>query len=173
MGQRTVIIVQHDDKKENKRQTRAFYHQWGIGRILPSQLVSVLNGTLSTSEWRPDYLQKLQPQGTMDITENYETEELNALDFDNPQAVGEAIKAADNNNGGLFVRITTSGQIGHAFDSIEYAYMCGGDTGDKYKGFCSTEEWFKKNGYEYIDDDFKAYYNQVVAYFEAKDRGAK
>ena len=165
--------MQHHDKRENKKQTSVFYHQWGVGRILPSQLVSVLNGTLSACEWRPDYVKTLKPPGTLDITEEYKPAELEALDFGNAKAVGDIMKAADNNNGGLFVRITTDGQIGQEFDSIEYAYMCGEDTKGNYKSFCSTDEWFKKNGYDYIDDEFKEYYTQVVAYFEAKDRGVK
>ena len=170
MGQRTVIIVQHHDKRENKKQTSVFYHQWGVGRILPSQLVSVLNGTLSASEWRPDYVKTLKPQGTLDITEEYKPTELEALDFGNAKAVGDIMKAADNNNGGLFVRVTTSMDED---TKIEYAYMLGSENGSTYKRFCTAEKWFEKNGGPYVDDNFKAYYNQVVNYFEAKDRGVK
>lgn len=150
-----------------------FYHQWGIGRILPSQLVSVLNGTLSASEWRPDYVKSLKPQGTIDITDGYDPQELEALDFDKPAAVGEVMRSADNNNGGVFVKITTSGEIGRNYDSIEYAYMLGCEDGGIYKEFCSTGKWLEKNGGPYVDDEFKAYYNQVLEYFEAKEMCGK
>lgn len=169
MGQRTAIIVQHYDKEANKKNTRVFYHQWGIGRILPSQLISVLNATLSTSASNEDFLERLQPQGTRDMTayvrDLFDHCELN---FDTPDRIGEVLQSVDNNNGGIFVRITTNKTRG--IDDIEYAYMLGYDDGGNYRNFCTEEEWFEKDGYGYIFQPFKDYYYAAIHYFGAEQR---
>lgn len=61
----------------------------------------------------------------------------------------------------------------NADTKIEYAYMLGSENGATYKRFCTAEKWFKENGGHYIDNNFKAYYNQVVDYFEAKEMCGK
>lgn len=172
MGQRTAIILQHVNNckwaaRNGKVNTRVFYHQWGIGRILPSQLVSILNGILSASSYDENLAQKLMPQGCLDITSEYEMDALNSLDFKKPQLVGDMIKNANNNNGGIFVRITTDehGEIG----GIEYAYMLGNEEGGKYKKFCTSKQWFEKVGGKYVDEDFLTYYNAIINYFGAKE----
>jgi len=172
MGQRTAIILQHVNNckwaaSNEKINTRVFYHQWGVGRILPSQLVSILNGTLSTSGYDGKFAENLKPQGCLDITSEYEIDALNSLDFTKPQLVGDMIKKADNNNGGIFVRITTDkyGKV----SCIEYAYMLGSEEGGKYKKFCTSKQWFEKCGGEYVDEDFKELYNKTISYFGAVD----
>ena len=169
MGQRTCLIVQKHDKESDKRQTRVFYCGWGIGRILPSQLIAILNGTLSTRPYSEDFIKSLKPQGTQDIAEHYTEEQLSDADFDKPILVGNIIEDADNNNGGLFVKITATGKMGEDIELIEYAYMLGHEEGGDYKQFCTAEDWFEKVGGEYIDDDFRAIYDATLRYFEAKE----
>lgn len=151
MGQRTAIIVQHvnnwryADKNEQK-QTRVFYHGWGIGRILPSHLVAVVNGIRSVSMTQSDAVKQLKPAGTHDITdESYDPVEqalFDELDFDHPEYVGDILKGADNNNGGVFVRITTNEQ--GDTNKIEFAFMLGDEEGGGYKTFCTMWEWMDK-----------------------------
>ena len=177
MGQRTAIILQHVNKyaakydKKNENNTRVFYHQWGIGRILPSQLLAILNGTISAGSYRTNFAECMKPQGCIDITEDYDESDrrkMAAITFDTPKKAGEIIKGADNNNGGIFIRITTN-EDGDT-EAIEYAYMLGYEEGGKYTKFCTAEEWMNKTGFEYIDNGFKAYYYQVLTYFKAEER---
>ena len=94
---------------------------------------------------------------------------LSRLDFTKPELVGHIIKGADNNNGGIFLRIVTQNDPGHPFASIEYAYMLGDEEGGDYKRFCSEDEWFQRAGKHYIDDNFKTLYHKTLAYFDAKE----
>lgn len=173
MGQRTAIILQHLDKRE-KTDTRVFYCGWGIGRIMPSQFMGILYGTLTARPYSNDYLDMLKPIGTFDITEDYSEENrkaMNDLDFCDPEAIGNMLP--DNNNGGIFVRITTDEQW--EVESIQYAYMLGYETKSKkhdrpYKKFCSEQEWMEENGGEkYIDKRFLDLYKKTIMYFEAKE----
>lgn len=176
MGQRTAIILQHVNNYEAKygkrsaKETRVFYHQWGIGRILPSQLISILNGTLSTSSYSSSFAMCIKPQGCLDITKEYDDLKgvLDSVSFDKPELVGEILKNASNNNGGLFVRVTTNEE--GELESIEYAYMLGHEEDGDYKHFCTEDEWMKKNGEKYITEDFKTIYDKTIAYFGAKQR---
>lgn len=178
MGQRTAIILQHVNKyaakwnKKNVVNTRVFYCQWGIGRILPSQLVAILNGTLSANIYSSDAVEVLKPQGTTDITnlDNYRKSDLallDKLDFENPEHVGCIISNACNNNGGIFVRLTTD--EGGDLSGVEYAYMLGSEEGGDYKSFCTEEEWMAKAGYKYIDKAFRKIYGATLKYFGAKE----
>lgn len=175
MGQRTAIIVQHMNKSNKKygkdiMETRVFYSQWGIGRILPSQLVSILNGLVSV-DVRWSSLKNLKPQGCLDITDEYDKSDMALfceLNFDNPEDIGNVLELADNNNGGIFLRIVTDEEGKR--ESLEYAYMLGYEEGGDYKHFCSEETWFKKVGKGYIDDDFRNIYNSVIKYHNAVQR---
>lgn len=179
MGQRTAIIVQHvnnwkyADKNEQK-QTRVFYHGWGIGRILPSQLVAVVNGTLLVSTTQSDAVMQLKPAGTRDITdESYDPVEqalFDELDFDHPEYVGEIIQQADNNNGGAFVRITIDEQ--GDLSKIEFAFMLGYEEEGDYKHFCTISEWMDKVDPEkrYCDQDFRNMLYEILLYHKCKDR---
>lgn len=179
MGQRTAIIVQHVNNykycdEQGKKYTRVFYHQWGIGRILPSQLMSVINATLSVDTYfgYGDCVAKMKPQGTIDCVadEWFDEKELKTLDkvsFDNPKAVGDILKRTGNNNGGIFVKLTT-GEDGSISD-IEYAYMLGYEEGGDYKSFCTEEEWMSHFP-KYCDKKFKKLYTQMLAYHGAIER---
>ena len=167
MGQRTAIILQHRNIEDKTTNTKAFYCQWGIGRIMPSQLISILNGTLSVRCSRPDFIEALRPQGTRLCEQPINKGDLwNNLDFEEPQEIGNVIQSLDNNNGGIFLRITTDK---YDIQKIEYAYMLGYAEGGKYKKFCTEEAWLEKAGEHYIDADFKAYYNAIIKYFGAKE----
>lgn len=174
MGQRTAIILQHVNKyaakyyKTQETNTRVFYHRWGIGRVLPSQLISILNGTLSKSSLYDDFSNCIKPQGCSDITEYVEKIDLNALNFDTPQLVGDVLRECDNNNGGIFIRVTTD-ENGN-LELIEYAYMLGYEEGGDYKAFCTSSEWMDKTGYGRIDKGFRKIYDATIQYFKAVER---
>ena len=178
MGQRTAIIVQHVNNFKyadikDRLKTRVFYHSWGIGRILPSHLLAVVNGTLSVSMYQEGSIDQLKPQGTSDITDNYDPVEqalFDELDFDHPDYVGDIIKAADNNNGGVFVRITTN-EAGDN-DKIEFAFMLGYEEDGDYKTFCTAMEWMDKVDPEkrFCNEDFTEMFFRTLLYHKAIDR---
>ena len=169
MGQRTTIVLQHYNKSakkdEDKFQTCVFYHHWGIGRVLPSLLISVINGILSVSPHTANFPNCLKPQGCSDISDNFEID--GKLSFDNPEQIGDIIKEADNDNGGIFVRVTSN--LG-MFESVEYAYMLGSEDGGDYKSFCTQEEWFDNSGIGFVAGDFRAVYYVTISYYKAKER---
>lgn len=174
MGQRTAIILQVDRRlakdNETKRDTQVFYHQWGIGRILPSQLLSMLYATMSISmAYKEESAELVKPQGCANITQEYEKATLNALDFTKPQEVGEVLRAAGNNNGGIFVRITSS--VNDEYEEttkVEYAFMLGGEDGGEYNEFVCVDDWLNTFG-DYIDDTFRNIFYQTLEYFNAVD----
>lgn len=176
MGQRTAIILQHVNKyaakwgNSKEVNTRVFYHQWGIGRVLPSQLLAILNGSLSASDTREDFAREIKPQGCIDITNDFTEEERNKMDsitFDTPEAAGDIIRQWDN-NGGLFVRIITS-ESGETLP-VEYAYMLGAEEGGNYRRFCTGSEWMDKAGGRFADKDWRKIYDAVVNYHGAIER---
>ncbi len=170
MGQRTAIIVQkHDKTRKNKTEisTRVFHDQWGIGRIMPSELMGILLGMIGRDVSRPGFIEELKPCGARDVTECYEMEELNMLDFSTPDIIGEVISDDGyNNNGGIFIRFTIED---YEMKSIEYAYMLGREEKGDYKSFCSEKEWMNNAGGPPVDNDFKALYRRVVCYCGAKE----
>ena len=169
MGQRTTIILQH--VRDCDKETRVFYNRWGIGRIMPANFLNILNSVLSVgSSYYDDYLERLKPNGTSDITNEYEgdrLENLENVDFDAPEIVGNVMRHADNNNGGIFIRLTSED---YAVKKIEFAFMLGCEEDGDYKRFCTPDEWMKKAGFNYCDEDFKAIFYNTLKYFEAIDR---
>lgn len=176
MGQRTAIILQVRNKNVAKYmkcdgvETRVFYHSWGIGRVMPSQLLAIINGLLSVHRDNQNVAKALKPQGCTDITDDYSEQMgvLNSINFDRPALVGEILQSADNNNGGLFVRVSIDERAN--VGAIEYAYMLGYEEDGDYKRFCSSEEWFAKAGFGYIDDGFVEIYEKTLRYHNAVER---
>lgn len=169
MGQRTCIIVQKHERtnKGTNIETRVFYELWGIGRIMPSELMGILLGTIGRNVAKSGFLQELRPCDTDDITDCYEIDELNALDFNAPEVIGEVIRNdGDNNNGGIFIRFTIRD---YEMKSIEYAYMLGREEKGDYKSFCSEKEWMDKAGGPVVDHNFKTLYRQTISYCGAKE----
>lgn len=158
----------HHNEQTNTTNTRVFYCQWGIGRIMPSQFASLLNGTLSTSPYNDDYLERLKPQGVCDITQKFSEVigALNSLTFENAESFGQVLKYVDNNNGGIFVQITTDN---YKVKGITYAYMLEYEEGGDYREFCKEATWFRKAGGRFIDKGFKAYYKAITKYFCARE----
>lgn len=167
MGQRTAIVLQHVNKWNETINTRVFYHQLGIGRILPAQFMSILHGTLSADAFGEHFVKNLLPQGCDDITSEYEQKDLNSASFESPEIVGKIIEDANNNNGGIFIRTTFGKEC--CIESIEYAYMLGYEEGGDYKSFCTQEEWMEKNCSTCIDDEFKEMYYKTLAYYGAQE----
>lgn len=166
MGQRTCIIVQKYEITEDgtKITTKVFHEMWGVGRITPRELMTILLSTAGHSAVNSDFLEATQPGTMADCTDKFSDSRLNALDFTDPVAIGEIMREADNNNGGIFVRFTTD-----RFDvkGIEYAYMLGYEEDGDYKSFCSEDEWMGK--FHYIDERFKELYHNTLDYFGAKE----
>ena len=168
MGQRTTIILQHVKNENGKtsKETRVLYNQWGIGRITPANIMTILYSTLSVNLYCGDSLQGLCPAEMIDITDG-EMDELNKADFDNPEFIGNIMRDAGNNNGGVFIKITSQP---FNLQKIEFAFMLGSEEGGDYKTFCTSEEWIKRAGGRYFDDDFRKLWEGTIKYFEAIER---
>lgn len=168
MGQRTAIIVQKHEKTRNgetKISTRVFYEQWGIGRIMPMELMTILNLTIGNSVCSEYYLELLKPACMYDKTESFNDKKLNSLGFDTPADIGDVFSILHNNNGGIFVRFYIDE---YDLKGIEYAYMLGSEEGDDYASLCTEEEWMQKAGGACLTDEFKALYRHTIDYFNAK-----
>lgn len=171
MGQRTTIILQHIIRKEGELSsdavdTRVFYEQWGIGRITPTELMTIVQSTITGRPGRYGYAELSKPVGMYDNTPDYDTTRLNSLDFTRPEDVGRVMLEEGNNNGGVFVRIVND-RYGHV-ESIEYAYMKGSEEGGDYTQWCTEDEWMKAFD-RYCDFNFYKMYRQVMGYFGAKE----
>lgn len=175
MGQRVAIVFQHVNnylKKEGdpeKVETRVFYHHWGIGRILPTLLVEILNGSMTGNPERDNFADDIRPNGCADITSQYGGKYFDLVGFDDPEAVGRIIKEADNNNGGLYVRVTENKE---GKTIVEYAYMLGREEGGNYDRFCTFNEWKEKAGLPYTDRSFLEYYYHAITYFGAIEKAS-
>ena len=164
MGQRTAIILQHV-RYDGAKETRVFFNIWGTGRITPSNVLSVLYGMLSVDCHSCDYTRSLCPSGLLDITDDYDKNELNALDFDDPEKICKALRDADNNNGGVFIRIATS-DYGTKRD-VSFAFMLGHEEDGDYKSFCTADEWMSKAGPRSCDEKFRKLFHDTLDYFGA------
>ena len=175
MAQRVAIVFQHVNnylKKEwepEKVETRVFYHPWGIGRVLPTLLVGILNGTITGHPERDNFADEITPNGCADITSQYGDKYFDLVGFDDPEAVGQIIKEADNNNGGLYIRVTESKE---GETTVEYAYMLGREEGGNYDRFCTFNEWKDKAGLPYTDRSFLEYYHHAITYFGAVEKAS-
>lgn len=173
MGQRVAIVLQHINKYPTKfgnpeqTETRVFYNSWGIGRILPSLFLSILNGMFAVTPRERKFAELIKPQGCADITGEFDPSIFELVGFDDPEAVGHIIEESCNNNGGLFVRITESKDCE---TTIEFAYMLGSDNDGNYDKFCTFNEWKEKNGKDYIDHGFIEYYYHAITYFGAIEK---
>ncbi|MBR1447584.1 MAG: hypothetical protein IJ588_02410 [Prevotella sp.] len=178
MGQRTNIILQvkYRDEKWNEtiEETRIFHCQWGIGRILPKNVMSILHNMQSSDLYRKGAAARLCPGGLWDATDEWEMkqDELNALSFDDPSKVGEVMHAA-NNNGGIFLRLTETcnSKKLERTTTVEYAFMLGYEEGGNYKKFVSKDKFLEKQS-RYIDEDFRKMLDMTLDYYEAQDMAA-
>ena len=178
MGQRTNIILQvryRDERwKEGFVETRIFHCQWGIGRILPKNVMSILHNMQSADLYRKGAAARLCPGGLWDATDEWEMkqDELNALTFEEPAKVGKVMEAA-NNNGGIFLRLTETEdkeRLEHT-TTVEYAFMLGYEEDGDYKSFVSKDEFLEHQA-SYIDADFRQMLDMTLDYYEAKDMAA-
>ena len=182
MGQRTAIVLKVDYKNEyttgeKQTSTAVFYHQWGIGRILLSQVAMILNGIVSTHmDWK-DAAHRLKPAGTDDVFDEESEKEkkmLSAVSFDDPESVGKVLRYNDNNNGGCFIHIEYIYTKKHEEQiDVKYAFMLGREEDGDYKSFCSKQTFVEKVGMGYVDEKFLKILDSTLEYWEAKDMGAK
>ena len=169
MGQRTAIVLKYKSKN-GENHTRVFYHQWGIGRITPCHIMSIMYATMSANSYSKDFPSCLKPAGMYDNTECFEGEEKELLEkasFETPEIVGNIIKNIDNNNGGAYLEITEGSEIGELH--FRYAFMLGYEEGGDYKSFVTAKEWMKKTGETFVDEDFLKLFDDTMNYFDAKD----
>jgi hypothetical protein len=164
MGQRTAIILQHA-KEDGTKETRVFYNQWGTGRITPSNVLSILYGILSVGYLSSANMKNLCPSGMLDDTDDHDQNGLNTLDFSTPEKIGKVLRDESNNNGGVFIRVTSE-NYGTCYKT-KFAFMLGHEEGGDYKSFCTSDEWMSKAGARSCDEEFRKLFNDTLDYFGA------
>lgn len=176
MGQRTTIILkyEHKDAKYPHRsftEVKVYYHQWGIGRGVPSQMMAILNNHICNRIYDKEGLKYLQPQGTLDETPDLLQDReyaawLEQVGFDKPEIIGQIMLACGNNNGGVYMHIvrTWDEERDESFD-IKYAFMIGDDR----EHFCTKEKWIEEEGMGYVDKKFRKLFEDTLKYWGARD----
>ena len=185
MGQRTQMIIQRVNNKGMKR-TDIWHLQWGYGRQMYLRLMALLiqDYFKDTFQEGYDFLDNSKEVAKMthaeDMSDEFGDEEkriLNELDFADARKVGEVFSSmCDNNNGGVFIRITEN-ETDYRESKIEFAFMQGRESGGRYDKFITLEKYGKVEGENYADKEFIAMFKSFVTYFDmkdmAKDKGAE
>lgn len=177
MGQRTTIILKYEHKdakypEQNFTAVKVYYHQWGIGRGVPTQIMAILNNHICNSIYDEGGLKYLQPQGTYDMTpellKDKECEPLlQQVGFDHPEIIGQVMGRCGNNNGGAYIHIVRRWDKKDRDETfnIKYAFM----VGKNRKHFCTKRKWLKEEGGEYVDEDFRKLFDDTLKYWGAKE----
>jgi hypothetical protein len=178
MGMRTAIILKYEYRNErwpnmNFTAVKVYYHQWGIGRGVLSQMMAIMNNHICNSIDCQEHLKYLQPQGTLDLTPNLLQSEVCAalieqVGFDHPYIIGKIMQACDNNDGGVYMHIVQNNDKSYnTIYDIKYAFMTGTSV-DRGK-FVRKETWIKKEGGEYVDTDFRKLFEDTLKYWCASE----
>lgn len=160
MGQRTHFVIVADDKANNRQRVSIYYNHWGIGRIMPSTLMTVIPNI----KWGFD---KHRGHNFLDFstidykrlgyslerTINYTDGKRITPVKDAPkefsdwmisEKAGDYMRNFDNNNGCLFVFITHSKIAGYEYNTkFEIAWMIGSE--DAYRPEWKSEDGFVIN----------------------------
>ena len=174
MGQRTCMIVRQRiynkyDKKWSTN-TYVFHEQWGIGKCLPTDCLALFldayrkNGLdlISTNEENNSavaYGKAWNDTGYYLDASDLGKAWLNEYDFRDITKIKEFIdKYHDNNNGGVYVEITTPD---YENSRINYAFFSG-DEEEKKGKYCDkglTYKQWMNNWKEYKVKDFDTVWN--------------
>lgn len=120
MGQRTHFVIVAEDKRKNKGRVTILYNSWGIGRIMPISLMSLVGNLKGYScSMGHDFLNSAMVDfNRLGYTKEKEIEYMDgvALDKDfriqnfsdwrNINIAGEYMSNFDNNNGCMFIFVT-------------------------------------------------------------------
>ena len=98
------------ESQEGKMKVNGYYHQWGIGRIMPEAAMSAIIGCFRRDKYNSDFCENLtigNAKGTgfrLEFSEKYEPgDKLAHYVWNNPIMIGEMACRHDNNNGALVV----------------------------------------------------------------------
>ena len=178
MGQRTTTILKYEFMDEHRPSdnftaVKVYYHQWGIGRGVPAQMMGILNNQICNSIWEEEGLKYLQPAGTDDETPDLLQQKeyavlLDEVGFERPDIIGKIMLACGNNNGGVYMHLVRkmNEKLDTTYD-IKYAFLTG-DSVEKGK-FVTKEEWLKVEGFEYVDKKFRQLFEDTMDYWGAVD----
>ena len=159
MGQRTHLVIVADDQVKNKQRVSIFYNHWGIGRIMPMSLMTLIPqvkwgydtytgkdfleySSLNYLHLGYSFERKLNYTNGVRVTKNKEDNApKNFEDWKYAMKAGEYMRNFNNNNGCLFVFITHSKNADYDYSTkIEIAWMIGSE--DAYR-----PEWKSEDGY--------------------------
>jgi len=160
MGQRTHLVIVADDKVNNRQRVSIYHNHWGIGRVMPSTLMTVIpNIRWGFDKYRGhnfldfstiDYKRLgYSLERTINYTDGKRiTPVKNApkefSDWMTSEKAGDYMRNFDNNNGCLFVFITRSKIAGYEYKTkFEIAWMIGSE--DAYHPEWKSEDGFVIN----------------------------
>ena len=157
MGQRTHFVVVAEDKITNKARVSIYYNLWGIGRIMPCTLMTII----PQIKWGYDKYFCKHPfldfttieserlgyslESTINYKEGTRSTPIknapkNFSDWKDSKIAGEYMRGFDNNNGCLFLFITHyNGSDEREYTDYELAWMIGSE--DAYR-----PEWKGSDG---------------------------
>ena len=98
------------ENKEGKMKVNGYYHQWGIGRIMPEAAMGAIIGCFRRDKYRSDFCDSLtvgNAKGAgflLEYTEEFApADKLAHYVWDNTTMIGGMACRHDNNNGALVV----------------------------------------------------------------------
>ena len=195
MGQRTHFVIVAEDKTKNKGRVTILYNSWGIGRIMPMSLMSLMANLKGFDMYsgrefvnnamvdfrRLGYIKEEEIEYQDGIAVDKDFPIQNFSDWRDVKVAGEYMKDFDNNNGCLFVFVTlTQDKFGNVNIKKELAWMLGWEDardaenrkyGSAFSKWLTTNQWMSleiNNHWWGKDKEFKELFNRFLAYFEFK-----
>lgn len=193
MGQRTQILLVKN-KKDGSRSVNLYHLQWGFGRLMYLALMDLFISDYCKDTWLKDYSydKDVFPKSVAALNREDNRYDLPAdiaqnLDLNDIQTVKDIFKYGDNNNGGLVIEMTESGD-GYSMSNFKIAFLLGDeDTEQVYDGkvynkgndkeaftrYLTPAEYGRMNGgREYSDEKFVKMFQAFCDYFEIECVGS-
>ena len=166
MGQRTGTLVSYIDDKGQKH-NKVYYNQWGIGRV---QLNAIMGGFLSQIG-----KEGLDLAGLNHMSLEMAEDNISEMDFTDIEQVAHILRQMDNNNGGVVIFFDErekngNGKIGFVlgyeecehYDEEKQEFI---EDEKPFSRFVPFDEWAKKVGNPFVDEDYKAMFRAFCKHF--------
>lgn len=143
MGQRTHLVIVTEDKTTNTGKAVIYYHPWGIGRIMPATLMSMIPNVkfglgdnfampaidfVEIDKLHLGYVVEHEYQyrnGKLRFDDDKTSAPENLSDWRDAKITGKIMKRFDNNNGCLFIFVTIDNANFSYKTKFELAWMLG------------------------------------------------
>lgn len=194
MGQRTQILLVKN-KKDGTRSVNLYHLQWGFGRQMYLALMDLFISDYCKDTWLKDYSydKDVFPKSVAALNRENNRYDLPAeivqnLDLGDIQTVKDVFEYADNNNGGLVIEMTESGD-GYGMSDYKIAFLLGyedteseydsevyhkGNDKEAFSRYLTPAEYGRMNGgSSYSDEKFVKMFQAFCDYFEIECIGSE